>query len=153
MNSCTILLLALGWAPDAPAAVPRAGAPAAVTARAPGAMRGPFRLPAVCPGAAAGPAVLPRDADGPPAPDPWLAEDKLRHFFTSLAAANMAYGGARLVSMERRPALLAAGAAAGAAGLLKEVRDRRRGGRFSYRDLAWDAAGIAVGLAVVAQVR
>jgi hypothetical protein len=31
----------------------------------------------------------------------------------------------------------------------KEVHDRRAGGRFSVRDLAWDAAGIAAASAML----
>lgn len=85
--------------------------------------------------------------------DRWFAEDKLKHFFTSLAATNIGYGGVRLIGLEDNAGLIAAGAATTALGLWKEWRDTRQGGPFSYRDLAWDGLGIALGLMVAAQTR
>jgi uncharacterized protein YfiM (DUF2279 family) len=84
-----------------------------------------------------------------PAPDdPWVAPDKFMHFFHSLANAQLGYAGLRTVGVEQRPALAGAAAAALATGAWKEWRDRRRGGHFSLRDMAWNAAGIALSLAV-----
>jgi uncharacterized protein YfiM (DUF2279 family) len=156
MNPATMLLLTFVWAADPQPVLPSTGAAPGVTAVAAVVARGPVRAAAasaVVAAVAPSPAVAVRIAGRVPPEDPWFAEDKLRHFFISLAATNMSYGGARLASLERRPALITAGAVAGAAGLLKELRDRRRGGSFSLKDLAWDAAGIALGMAVVAQVR
>ncbi len=85
--------------------------------------------------------------------DAWFAEDKLRHFFMSFAATSFAYGAARTAGLGHGPAELAAGASAAAAGVWKEFHDRRRGGPFSYRDLAWDAVGIAAALILAVQTR
>lgn len=87
-------------------------------------------------------------APGPAQADPWLAEDKLRHFALSFAATEMSFGAARLV-VGRDTALPAAATTALALGLAKELRDRRAGGRFSFRDLAWNIAGVTAGVALV----
>lgn len=88
----------------------------------------------------------------PPAPDPWIAEDKLQHFAASFAATSMAYGGARSL-LDPAPARIAAGSVALTLGVLKEIADRRGGGPFSLKDLAWDAAGIALGLTLAHSIR
>lgn len=87
-----------------------------------------------------------------PPPDRWLAEDKLRHLTASFAATGMAYGAGR-VALDRGPARAAAAATAIALGLAKEIADRRKGGPFSLRDLAWDAAGVALGLTLSRSIR
>lgn len=87
-----------------------------------------------------------------PQEDLWLAEDKIRHFTVSTAATTMGYGAAR-IALDRDEALLAATATALALGVGKEVVDLRRGGPFSLKDLVWDAAGIAVGVALVHRIR
>ena len=101
-------------------------------------------------GHAAGTAVAPL----PPAvaEDAWLAEDKLRHFTLSFAATQLAYGGARVL-LQPDAATAAAATAAFGLGIAKEIRDRRRGGPFSWRDLVWDAAGVLLGVALVRQIR
>lgn len=93
---------------------------------------------------------------GPPTqmtPDRWFAEDKLKHFFMSFAATNLAFGAARTTGLEGGPALLVAGAASAAAGLGKELHDRRNGRPFSRKDLVWDALGIGTGLLLAADAR
>jgi uncharacterized protein YfiM (DUF2279 family) len=87
------------------------------------------------------------------APDPWIAEDKGRHFFASLMIGAVAYGGATALSVEWPEAGVAAGTVAGAAGLAKEFRDRSRGRPFSVRDLVWDAAGVGAALLLASQAR
>jgi uncharacterized protein YfiM (DUF2279 family) len=112
--------------------------------------------PEVVPVIAAGDVVYDAAAAQPradPPRDAWFAEDKLKHYFMSLAATNLAYGGARLVGLERRPALFAAAGAAGAAGLWKEWYDHHRGRPFSVRDLVWDAAGVATGVVAMRATR
>lgn len=88
----------------------------------------------------------------PVAPDRWLAEDKLRHFFLSFAATGIGYGAAR-TALERDTARPAAVGAALASGLWKEWRDRRAGGPFSAKDLVWDALGVALGALLVSEIR
>lgn len=87
----------------------------------------------------------------PHAPDRWLAEDKLKHFTLSFAAAQMSYGGARIV-LDRDAALPTAAGTALLLGLAKEVRDVHAGGRFSLKDLAWDAAGVALAVAFARRI-
>lgn len=87
------------------------------------------------------------------AADSWVAEDKWKHLVTSFFITAAAAGAARAggLSPERS---LAAGVAVGAgAGVAKEVHDLRRGARpmASLRDLVWDAAGLALGAALVRQ--
>lgn len=87
-----------------------------------------------------------------PTEDRWLAEDKLQHFALSFAATQMGYGGARF-ALDREPAVAVAATVAVGLGLAKEVRDVRAGGPFSLKDLAWDAAGVALGVLFVRRVR
>lgn len=94
--------------------------------------------------ACATPAVTQEVAAPAPVHDRWLAEDKLRHFAMSFAATGMGYGAGRLALEPDR----ARGAAVGLALLLgvgKELADAGRGDPFSLKDLAWDAAGVALG--------
>ncbi|MFO7260004.1 MAG: hypothetical protein DIU52_002535 [bacterium] len=87
------------------------------------------------------------------AEDRWFAQDKLLHFTASFGGFNLAYGALRTAQLGREPAMIGAAAIAGVAGVWKEWRDRRRGGPFSARDLAWDVIGIAAGVAVAANTR
>lgn len=93
-----------------------------------------------------------RASDPAPTADRWFAEDKLRHLALSFAATEMGYGAAR-IAVDRRTAAPLAASAAFALGLAKEVRDARAGGSFSAKDLAWDLAGVALGVALVHRIR
>jgi len=84
--------------------------------------------------------------------DPWLAEDKLQHFALSFGVTAFSYAAAR-TALDPDPALATAGIVALAAGVGKEIYDVRRGQHFSLRDLAWDAAGVALGLAFTHNIR
>src|SRR5690625_395042 len=86
-------------------------------------------------------------------PDRWFAEDKAQHFFLSFALTNAGYGGARLVGISHRPALVTAGVATAAAGLGKEIYDERAGSGFSVKDLVWDGIGIAAGIILISYAR
>lgn len=87
----------------------------------------------------------------PASHDRWFGEDKLRHFFMSLAVTNMSFAAARTVGVPDVPALIAAGAVSLGLGVGKELHDRNRGGTFSSRDLVWDGVGTGVGLFISAQ--
>jgi putative lipoprotein len=89
----------------------------------------------------------------PEAPDRWFGEDKVQHFLLSFAVTNLSYGTARLVGMDHSPAQVTAGITAGAAGIGKEIYDRSTGGHFSFKDLAWDGAGIAAGITLISHAR
>lgn len=86
-----------------------------------------------------------------PGPDRWLAEDKVRHFAMSFAVTGMAFGGAR-VMLDAAAARNTAVAFAALLGVGKELMDARRGGPFSLKDLAWDAAGVALGYSFVQHI-
>jgi uncharacterized protein YfiM (DUF2279 family) len=98
------------------------------------------------------PAVSRAVAMSPPGEDAWIAEDKLQHFGMSFAATAFAYAGARSM-IEPDPALVVAGSAALLAGVAKEIHDVRAGRGFSLKDLAWDAAGVALGLTLAQRIR
>jgi putative lipoprotein len=83
--------------------------------------------------------------------DPWFGEDKLKHFILAGMVQGTAFGVATAVGVERRPALLASSAVVALVSLGKEWHDRRQGRAFSYRDLAWDAAGAFLWGALVAR--
>jgi uncharacterized protein YfiM (DUF2279 family) len=87
-------------------------------------------------------------------PDRWLAEDKWKHFFTSFVATTLAASGARAAGVDAQRSLWAGVGVGMGVGVWKEVRDHRLPhGHFSVRDLVWDAAGVGVAAAVVAQSR
>lgn len=71
----------------------------------------------------------------------WFSADKVKHFFASAFVQSVAYGSARAAGVGHGGSLVAASATTGALGVAKELHDRRAYGSFSYRDLAWDAAG------------
>jgi uncharacterized protein YfiM (DUF2279 family) len=85
--------------------------------------------------------------------DPWFAEDKLKHFFTSFVVTSISASGARAVGLDRRQSIRVGAAVAGTSGLLKEVDDARRGGVFSVADLVWDAGGVGAGVLMLERSR
>ena len=74
----------------------------------------------------------------------WIGEDKVKHLAISAAITGMGYGASRVV-LDRDPSLGVAIGAAAVAGVLREVHDYRLGKPFSFKDLAWDALGVAAG--------
>lgn len=83
-----------------------------------------------------------------PDPDPWFAPDKALHFSFSAGLAGLGYGGAALVTEDRAIRLVVGGSVALGAGIVKELLDLGGLGHASWKDLAWDVAGTAVGLAL-----
>ena len=73
--------------------------------------------------------------------DPWTSEDKFRHAAASWAAMVFTFAAVRSVHDERDTALTVAVPVTAAFGIAKEIVDHRRGGPFSFRDLAADALG------------
>ena len=107
--------------------------------------------PAVTPVAYDRMAPAPRIAPPAPPADAWWGEDKVQHFVASAAVTTMAYGAAR-VPLDSDEAIVAAIGTAALAGLWKEWRDLRSGGPFSFRDLVYDALGIAVGYVWIREI-
>jgi uncharacterized protein YfiM (DUF2279 family) len=85
--------------------------------------------------------------------DSWLGSDKFVHVGMSWASALFAYAGLRLAGADADTGLTIALPIAGAAGLGKELYDRRRGGRFSVRDLVADAVGVGAAYFLLREVR
>lgn len=108
----------------------------------------------VAPGAASvrGDGALSRAAV-PQEPDDWFAEDKLKHFLVSFAAATFAGAGARAAGASHGGSLVAGAAFGALAGVWKEAHDRATGGDVSARDLTWDGLGVAAATVVEAQTR
>jgi uncharacterized protein YfiM (DUF2279 family) len=91
-------------------------------------------------------------APAPAERDAWLGEDKFKHFMMSYAITAGSFGAMRMVA--DRDASLTSGIALGiAAGILKEVYDKRDRRRFSAKDLLWDALGITAGAVIAKQTR
>jgi len=86
------------------------------------------------------------------APDKWLGEDKLKHFALSYMITVGGYAGARFVAGHAESVMIGAGIGL-AAGVAKELYDRKNKRSASLRDLIWDAAGIATGLMIAAKTR
>ena len=80
--------------------------------------------------------------------DPWLAKDKVLHFGVSTVLAGGVYG-LGVGSGERRDLSLAAAAGIGLGlGIAKELLDLTGSGNASWKDLTWDAAGVAAGMLI-----
>jgi uncharacterized protein YfiM (DUF2279 family) len=85
--------------------------------------------------------------------DAWFGSDKFRHFWMSYATTAFAFAAGRAAGQDTDAALWVAVPVAGAAGLGKEIYDRRTGGIFSVRDLVADALGVAAGYFLLREVR
>jgi putative lipoprotein len=97
--------------------------------------------------------VLPFGGAARQAPhDPWLGEDKLRHFFVSAVIQGTAHGVLRANGHDYGEAAWTAGAVTMTVGVGKEMWDARRGRMFSWKDLVADGAGGATGAVVMRQV-
>ena len=109
-----------------------------------------------CPGDSERPpaaALQEPDPVSSPAPvDAWVGQDKLRHLALSFSATAFSYGLGRF-ALDPEPAAWAAAGAALGAGLAKELLDQRAGRGFSARDLAWNAAGVALALTLADGIR
>ena len=75
--------------------------------------------------------------------DAWFGRDKVKHFLVSAFAQSVGYAGLQAAGVDRSAALAGATVLTATVAIGKEVVDRRGGGAFSRRDLAWDAAGAA----------
>jgi putative lipoprotein len=88
-----------------------------------------------------------------PLRDDWLGADKFRHFWMSYATTAVAFAAVRAAGQDSGTSLRVAVPVSAAAGLGKEIYDRRAGGIFSYRDLVADGLGIAGAYFLLREVR
>jgi uncharacterized protein YfiM (DUF2279 family) len=85
--------------------------------------------------------------------DSWLGQDKLKHFFVAGYSYTVSFAGLQAAGASRKQQQSGAAGFSIAVSVGKEVLDRRRGSRFSYRDLAWDGAGIILASVLMNNVR
>lgn len=92
--------------------------------------------------------IAPRPVRAAPSDDPWFGRDKALHFGLSMGLSATGYG-LGVGSLDGRAwGLLVGGSVGLGAGLLKEGADLAGLGHPSWKDLAWDLAGVAVGLGI-----
>ncbi len=86
--------------------------------------------------------------------DRWFGADKVKHFMLTALVQSIAYSVTQVTTKAPRSSLLlSASVASAAAGIGKEMYDRRAYGHFSVRDLAWDAAGAGTASIMLARTR
>ena len=86
--------------------------------------------------------------------DRLFAPDKVKHFVLSALVQSFAYSVTQVTTKAPRSSLmLSASLASAAAGIGKEMYDRRSYGHFSVRDLAWDAAGAGTASLMLSRTR
>jgi uncharacterized protein YfiM (DUF2279 family) len=88
-----------------------------------------------------------------PGGDRWFSADKAKHFFLASFVQSAAFGTLNASGLDRRTSFIGASAVSIGVSLGKEIADRRRGGRFSARDLVWDAAGIAAASVILRRTK
>lgn len=86
---------------------------------------------------------------GQPAPvvrDDWVSSDKILHFSVSMNLVGVTYHvHQRHLAGEWDQGRVLSVSLTALAGLGKEIYDKKRKGHFSWKDLIYDAAGIAAG--------
>jgi len=97
------------------------------------------------------------NAPAPPVQEPkadnWLGSDKARHVWMSYVTTAFTFAAVYSIEDDKDLALTVAIPAAAVVGIGKETYDRRRGERFSLKDLVADAVGIAAGYFLLREVR
>ncbi len=89
-----------------------------------------------------------------PPRDRWVGEDKWKHFFASFVVTSLSASAARATGLSPEQSALVGASVGAGAGVWKELNDRRApGATVSFRDLAWDAAGIGAGAFVATRSR
>jgi uncharacterized protein YfiM (DUF2279 family) len=85
--------------------------------------------------------------------DAWFSSDKVQHFFSSFFVQSVSYGGLRELRVGHVPSLALASGVTVTIGVGKEVHDSRHQGDPSYKDLAWDLAGLLSASLLLAHTR
>jgi len=85
----------------------------------------------------------------PNPPDRWFGADKAKHYFSAVFVQSVSYSAFRSAGLSHRAAFTGATVTAGAASVGKELWDRAGNGTPSWKDLTWDAAGMATAMVVL----
>jgi putative lipoprotein len=81
--------------------------------------------------------------DGPAPRDRWFSPDKAKHFFISAFVQSISFSALRATGASRNASFVGASAVSVGVGVGREVYDLYRpGGVSSFKDIAWDAAGV-----------
>jgi uncharacterized protein YfiM (DUF2279 family) len=86
---------------------------------------------------------------GTPSGDRWFAPDKAKHFFTAALVQSASFSAFRATGLARTPSLVGATVVTSVVSVGKELYDRTSGGDPSFKDLAWDGAGLAAATALL----
>ncbi len=84
-----------------------------------------------------------------PGGDRWFAQDKAQHFFVAAFIQTASFGGFRTLGASRGGSFVGATAVTSAVSVGKELWDRTHQGDPSFKDLAWDAAGMLAASALL----
>ena len=90
--------------------------------------------------------LTPASPLGPPR---WFGPDRVKHFFLSFFVQSAGFSVARAANASRGAAIVAASGLTAAAGVSKELWDRKRGTGFDRGDLVWDALGAGAATALL----
>jgi uncharacterized protein YfiM (DUF2279 family) len=82
-------------------------------------------------------------------PDRWFGSDKAKHYFSAVFVQSVTFTALRSTGLSYRASFAGATVTAGAASVGKEVWDRGGRGTPSWKDLTWDAAGMATAAVVL----
>jgi len=91
--------------------------------------------------------------DEHPGGDRWFAADKMKHFFVAAFVQSASFSGLRAAGMSKSSSLTGATVLTAGVSIGKEIHDRQTGGVVSFKDLTWDAAGMAAGAALAQHTR
>lgn len=105
----------------------------------------------VVPDVAVGQAVA--DARAGARGEPWLGQDKVKHFFMAGFVESMGFGALQAAGANRGAAFAGAIAITAAAAVGREIHDRRTKGVFSPSDLAWGTAGAVAALLILTRTQ
>src|SRR5689334_14603948 len=82
-------------------------------------------------------------------PDRWFGSDKAKHYFSAVFVQSVTFTALRSTGLSHRASFAGATVTAGVASVGKEVWDRGGRGTPSWKDLTWDAAGMATAAVVL----
>ena len=89
----------------------------------------------------------------PNPPDRWFGADKAKHYFSAVFVQSATFSALRATGLSHRASLGGATLTAGVASVGKEVWDRGGRGTPSWKDLTWDAAGMATAAIILGHTK